>query len=67
VVFAGQGIAALQEAGAVSVHAVPFFTVSMLGIHPTAETLLAQLAVLAMVLLGYWASGGRGRLSGAKS
>lgn len=52
VVFAGQGIAALQEAGLVSVRQVPFFTLKILGIHPTAETLFAQLLTAALVYLG---------------
>lgn len=52
VVFAGQGIAALQEAGLVGVHHVPFFTLKILGIHPTVETLLAQLFTAALVVLG---------------
>ncbi len=56
VVFAGQGIAALQEAGAVGVRQVPFFSLPLFGVHPTAETLGAQLAVLAVVALGYWAT-----------
>ena len=55
VVFAGQGIAALQEAGAVGTTAVPFFTVRMLGIHPTLESLGAQLAAAVVVALGMFA------------
>ncbi|MBS0338126.1 MAG: cytochrome c/FTR1 family iron permease [Proteobacteria bacterium] len=52
VVFAGQGVAALQEAGVVSSSHVPFFTVSMLGIHPTLESLGAQALTAAIVMLG---------------
>lgn len=55
VVFAGQGIAALQEAGAMGIRPVPFVTVPLLGVHPTMETLGAQLAVLVAVALGYLA------------
>jgi high-affinity iron transporter len=54
VVFAGQGIAALQEAGAIGVSPVQFFTLGILGIHPTLETLGAQLAAVGLVALGTW-------------
>lgn len=52
VVFAGQGIAALQEAGIVEASHVAFVTVQVLGIHPTLETLGAQLACIALIVLG---------------
>lgn len=55
VAFAGQGIKALQEAGLVDTHPVSFFTLPLLGIHPTAQTLGAQLLTVALVALGYWA------------
>lgn len=59
VVFAGQGIAALQEAGIVEASHLPFVTVHMLGIHPTMETLGAQLVCVALIVLGRrLASGG---------
>lgn len=54
VVFAGQGIAALQEAGAIGVSPVQFFTLGILGIHPTLETLGAQVAAVGLVALGTW-------------
>ncbi len=53
VAFAGQGIKALQEAGMVGVHEVPFFTLALLGIHPTAQTLAAQALAIIIVVLGY--------------
>ncbi len=56
IVFAGQGIAALQEAGAVSVSPVPFFTLRLLGIHPTIETLGAQALAAMLVALGVFAA-----------
>ena len=59
IVFAGQGIAALQEAGTLGIRPVPFVTVPMLGVHPTLETLGAQLLVLALVFLAYLRSGRR--------
>ena len=53
VAFAGQGIKALQEAGMVGAHEVPFFTLALLGIHPTAQTLAAQALAIVIVVLGY--------------
>ncbi|HXC38161.1 MAG TPA: cytochrome c/FTR1 family iron permease [Burkholderiales bacterium] len=55
VAFAGQGVKALQEAGLVASQAVPFFTVSLLGIYPTLQTLGVQLLTLVLVALGYFA------------
>jgi len=54
VIFTGQGIAALQEAGQIGVTPLGSFSLSFLGIHPTVETWLAQLAVLLLVAAGYW-------------
>ncbi len=56
IIFAGQGIAALQEAGAVGMSPVPFFTLGILGIHPTLETLGAQALVALLVALGMFAA-----------
>lgn len=52
VVLTGKGIAALQEAGwvAVSVTSVP--RIEVLGVYPTWQTLLAQLAVIGLVVVG---------------
>ena len=52
VIFAGQGVAALQEAGVVSASTLGAVTVRMLGVHPTIETVGAQLLVVALVALG---------------
>ena len=46
VVFAGQGIAALQEAGVVASNMINFPRVELLGIHPTVQSLGLQLFVL---------------------
>ncbi len=46
VVFAGQGIAAFQEAGMIASNMVEFPKVEMLGIYPTMQTLGLQLFVL---------------------
>ena len=51
VVFAGQGIAALQEAGFVGATPVAFFSLPLLGIHPRLETLGAQALVAALIVL----------------
>ena len=51
VVFAGQGIAALQEAGLVGATPVAFFSLPLLGIHPRLETLGAQALVAALIVL----------------
>ena len=56
VVFAGQGVAALQEAGAVGASPLGSFAAPMLGVHPTLETLGAQLLAVALVALGAWAA-----------
>jgi high-affinity iron transporter len=53
VVLIGKGVAALQEAGWVGVHPVRAPRVDFLGILPTAETLLAQLAVLLIACSGF--------------
>jgi high-affinity iron transporter len=53
VVFAGHGIASLQEAGVLNTHPVPFFEFSWLGIHADAYGLAAQCAALAAITLFY--------------
>lgn len=53
VIFAGNGIAALQEAGLVPIDPVPFVSVPLLGIHGNIEALLAQLAVLMLFVLAF--------------
>ncbi|HVY49656.1 MAG TPA: FTR1 family protein, partial [Minicystis sp.] len=52
IVFAGQGIAALQLTGSVPAHRLPIPAVPALGLHPTWETCAAQLTLLALALLG---------------
>lgn len=51
VVFAGQGVAALQLTGALPIHALRVPSVPALGLHPTVETCLAQGALIALALL----------------
>lgn len=50
VIFAGQGIAALQEAGRLPLDPVAFPRIEVLGIYPTWQSLGAQLAILAAAL-----------------
>ena len=53
VVFAGHGVAALQEAGRLPLAPVPFFELDWLGVHPDAYGLAAQGLVLALIALFY--------------
>jgi len=48
VVFSGQGIAALQEAGIIGINAIDAPTISYLGMYPTTEGLGLQLFVLVL-------------------
>ncbi|MCC6074998.1 FTR1 family protein [Pseudomonas sp. GCM10022188] len=50
VVFAGQGVAALQEAGVLSLHPLRFVEIDWLGVHPDALSLGAQ--ALALTAIG---------------
>jgi high-affinity iron transporter len=56
VIFVGHGVAAMQEAGFLRSTPVDFIAVPMLGVHPNAQGLAAQIAMLAVtmavVLLG---------------
>jgi high-affinity iron transporter len=56
VVFVGNGVMALQEAGALETTTVRFFSLPMLGIHPTAQSLVLQALTLALIAGGLWAS-----------
>lgn len=53
IVFAGNGVAALQEAGKLPVHPVDFPQIGLLGIHPNLQSLGLQAALLGFALL--WA------------
>ena len=53
VVLAGKGVAGLQEAGWIHTSPVAFPRVDLLGIHPTWQTLLAQLTVLLVVAVTF--------------
>jgi len=51
IVFAGKGIAALQEAGKLSIDPVSFPTIDILGIYPNIQGLLVQLVLLVLAIL----------------
>jgi len=52
-VLAGKGVAALQEAGIIELHPVGGLRLDALGIYPSAETVMVQLAVVAAALAGF--------------
>jgi high-affinity iron transporter len=53
VIFAGHGVAALQEAGVLGTRPVPFFDFDWLGIHADAYTLTAQVIAMVAIALLY--------------
>ncbi|MFX9962170.1 iron permease, partial [Acinetobacter baumannii] len=64
VVLAGKAVAAFQEAGLIAIQplaAAP--RLELLGVVPTLEGIVAQLAALLIILLGFWLSGRRSRLT----
>jgi high-affinity iron transporter len=56
VIFTGHGVAALQEAGALGVTSLGFEAVPLLGLYPSGEAIGAQLFVLVLTLLAFYAS-----------
>jgi high-affinity iron transporter len=54
VVFAGQGVAALQAAGKLPVYPVSFPSVPLLGIYPSLQGLLLQLGLVALIAAGWY-------------
>jgi high-affinity iron transporter len=54
VVLAGKGVAALQEAGLVAIHPLAALPrISLLGLFPTLQGIVAQVVTLAALLLGF--------------
>jgi high-affinity iron transporter len=53
VVFAGQGLAALQVAGVAPMHPLSFTGVPALGLFPTVETVAAQLLLITLAIAGW--------------
>ncbi|HET9205899.1 MAG TPA: cytochrome c/FTR1 family iron permease, partial [Burkholderiaceae bacterium] len=54
VVFAGHGVAALQEAGVLDARPFGHLSIPLLGVHPTLQGMGAQVVALTLVLLGVW-------------
>ena len=54
VVLGGKGIAALQEAGWLSVSSIDFPRIAPLGIYPTLQGMAAQLLAVSIVIAGFW-------------
>jgi len=50
IVFAGKGIAALQEAGKLPINPIQFFQIDALGIYPNAESLGIQATLIAIAV-----------------
>ena len=60
VVFVGNGIHALQEAGTLGARSVSFISLPLLGAYPTVQGLAAQLAALVVVVAAFvWARRGQ--------
>ena len=57
----GQGIAALQEAGLIPADPIAFVRLPLLGVFPTVQTLAAQAAVVAIVVVAFLWSRRSGR------
>jgi high-affinity iron transporter len=53
VVFAGQGIAALQSAGKLSSNPITFPSVPLLGIYPNLQGLALQIALIALIIIAF--------------
>jgi len=53
VVLTGKGIAALQEAGWLSAHALNTPRIDLLGIYPSTQTLIAQILMVLLVVAGF--------------
>ena len=53
VVLAGKGVAALQEAGLIGVTPVNVPRISMLGLFPTREVVVAQVATFVVLMFGF--------------
>lgn len=53
IVLTGKGVAALQEAGWTAVTVAPVPSIDVLGVYPTWQSLLAQLAVALMLAVGF--------------
>jgi len=57
VVFAGKGIAALQEAGKLPLDPISFPRIDLLGIYPNLQGLAMQGSLLMLAILMLWGNG----------
>lgn len=58
IVLAGKGVAALQEAGLISVHTLNGAPrIDIVGLHPTWEGIGAQAVVVLSLIVGFWMAG----------
>jgi high-affinity iron transporter len=62
-IFAGKGIAALQEAGYIPVTPVSFPRIDLLGIYPNLQGLLLQLGLLLLALFLWYGLPGKRRVA----
>ena len=54
-IMIGKALHSIQEAGKISITDLPInFRVDLLGVFPTAETLLAQFAVITLIFALWW-------------
>lgn len=65
IVFAGKGIAALQEAGKLPVDPIAFPRIDLLGIYPNVQGLAVQGMLLALAVLILWSTNARQRKAAA--
>ncbi len=61
IVLTGKGVAALQEAGWIAVTVAPVPRIDLLGVYPTWQSSLAQLVVVALLIIGFAINIRRGR------
>lgn len=61
VILAGNGIAALQEAGIIEASRIDFVTIPLLGIFPTIQSLFAQILTIGLIVAGMWATRQQGK------
>jgi high-affinity iron transporter len=67
IVFAGNGVAALQEAGAIAITPLDVPALPLLGFHPTTQTAVAQLVALAVAVIAFVVARRHATLPGASA
>ncbi|MDH5736436.1 MAG: FTR1 family protein, partial [Gammaproteobacteria bacterium] len=56
IIFAGKGVAALQEAGYIPISVVDFPRIDILGVYPNLQGLLLQAGLIALAMFLYYKS-----------